>query len=226
MVIENMNQKPAYIFFDLDSTLYSARYGLEKAVGRRVNEFIADFLKLSLEEAYALRRERLAALRLGTTMEWLVAERGMTADQVEEYYRYIHPENEAADLPPDRELARLLETLNVPKSILTNATREHAQRLLQKMEITEHFEKIFDIRFNGFRGKPGAQAYQRALDAAAVKPGLCLLVDDVPGYVEGYRAIGGLGVLYDELNIHPGFPGPRIRHLDELTDILRDGLPG
>ena len=215
-----MNQKLAHLFFDLDNTLYSARYGLEKAVSRRVNEYIAGFLKLSVEEAYALRKERLAALGLGTTMEWLVAEQGMTAEQTEDYYRYIHPEDEAAGLPPDKELGRFLDSLAAPKSVLTNSTREHAERIMDKLEITGCFDAIYDIRFNGFKGKPGAQAYLRALDTAGLEAGRCLLVDDIPAYVNGFHAIGGYGVLYDEQNTHPNFPGPRITRIDELIAVM------
>jgi putative hydrolase of the HAD superfamily len=50
-------EKPDSILFDLDSTLYSARFGLEQKVNRRVNEYLAGYLGLSLKEAWAVRRE-------------------------------------------------------------------------------------------------------------------------------------------------------------------------
>jgi putative hydrolase of the HAD superfamily len=204
-----------YILFDLDNTLYSARYGLEREVGYRVNQYIADYLKLPPEEARALRRERITAGRYGTTLEWLMAEEGFSA--AEAYLAYIHPDNEADPLPPDPALPALLDAIPIPKAILTNSSREHAVRILKRLEIEERFTTIFDIRFNGLKGKPREDAFRRPLEALGLPPERCAFVDDVVFNVETYRAIGGSGILFDEDDKHADFPGPRITRLEELA---------
>ncbi|MDR1506118.1 MAG: HAD-IA family hydrolase [Treponema sp.] len=208
-----------YILFDLDNTLYSAGYGLEKAVNRRINQYISGYLGLPPEAAWALRRERIASRGYGTTLEWLMAEKGFEPCMVDEYYDLIHPENEADTLPPDHELGSFLVSLGLPMAIMTNSPKEHALRVIKKLGMQELFPSIFDIRFNGLKGKPHAEAFTRVLDAIGKSPERCLFVDDSRPYVEGYRALGGPGVFFDEFDEHPEFPGPRINSLKSLIGL-------
>lgn len=99
-----------HILFDLDSTLYSSRYGLDAFFTQRLHEYTSSWLCLSPEEYNNTRKDGLK--RHGTTIEWLIYEKGFTA--IDDYYAYIHPENEADALLPDMELRRFLETLPCP----------------------------------------------------------------------------------------------------------------
>ena len=213
-----------YILFDLDGTLYSSRWGLEEGVSSRVNEYIAGYLKLPKEEAWAMRVERVKKCGYGTTLEWLRAEKGFGGDEPEKYFSFIHPENEADILPPDPALRSFLQSLlsrRIPFGILTNSPIEHVRRILNKLQVADLFSTIFDIRKNGFRGKPDAAMFREVLDKLGVSAPSCLLMDDVPFYLEGYRAIGGTAVLLDEDNKHPEFPGFRVQKPEELLALRR-----
>lgn len=205
-----------HILFDLDNTLYSARYGLEEAVTRRVREFVLSWLDLPHEEAERLWRDGLR--RHGTTIEWLMYEKGFKA--FEEYQAFIHPENEADSLLPDPELRSFLESFPCPCSILTNAPRFHADRVLKKLELEGIFQHIFDIVGNGLEGKPKPSSFRRALEGLGLTHNEVLFVDDIPRYVEGYLVLGGRGLLLDELDIHKKYPYERIRNLWELDRYL------
>ena len=212
-----------YILFDLDNTLYSSNWGLEQAVSKRVNHFVAEYFAIPLEEAIALRKERVIEGRYGTTLEWLNAEHGLAGTIIDSYLAYIHPENEADTLTPDSALRDLLLSLssrNIPIGILTNSPLEHAKRILNKLGVEDLFNTIFDLRRNGFKGKPRADVYRRVLNELGVTAPSCLLVDDMPYYVEGYLAIGGTGILFDEKNQYTKFPGPRIQKLEEISGYL------
>ncbi|MDR2181799.1 MAG: HAD-IA family hydrolase [Treponema sp.] len=213
-------QNISYILFDLDNTLYPASLGLEKAVNRRVNEYIAAMLGLPLEDAWALRAERIKARGYGTTIEWLAAEKQFDHTRLEEYFAYIHPLDDAEPLSPDPALRSLLLSFKRPMAIMTNSPREHAERVLDRLALRDLFTSIFDIRYNGLKGKPCADAFNRVLKAAGTTARNCLFVDDSYPYVEGYRRLGGSGVLIDELDEHPDFPAPRIRALEELRKYL------
>jgi putative hydrolase of the HAD superfamily len=208
-----------YILFDLDGTLYSARYGLEQAVGRRVNEYIAAWLKLPPEKAWKKRREGITSGGYGTTIEWLLSETGFPPSRVEDYFACIHPENEADALPPDPGLAALLDSIPLPKAILSNAPHEHAVRILKRLGVERRFTSIFDIRCNGLKGKPRPGAFLRPLETLGLESPQCALVDDVPVNVESYRALGGTGILFDEYDKRRDFPGPRVTRLEELREI-------
>ncbi|MDR2103277.1 MAG: HAD-IA family hydrolase [Treponema sp.] len=204
------------LLFDLDNTLYSAQYGLEERVGRRVVEFTAQYLGLSRKEAIQRRLSRSPFY--GTTLEWLLAEEGLT--DIDAYFAAIHPEDEADDLEADPALRDFLEHLKLPKAICTNSPREHAVRILDKLQIRDLFPRIFDIRWNRFEGKPRAESFYRVLDALEAAPENTLFIDDYPKYLLGYLAIGGRGLLLDEADIHRDFPHQRIRELKELTAFL------
>ena len=185
-------------------------------MARRVREFVGAYLGLSPEEAQRRRRE--GGRDYGSTLEWLRGELGFT--DVEAYYRAVHPPDEAETLPPDPALRSFLEGLPVPRAILTNSPREHADRILRRLGIEDLFPEIFDIRRNGFRGKPRREVYYRALETLGASPEGTLFIDDHPGYVEGYLAIGGRGLLLDEGNAFPDYGRPKISRLGELTNFL------
>ena len=205
-----------HVLFDLDCTLYSSRWGLEENVHRRLLEFTASWLGLPLEESEILRKDGLK--RCGTTVEWLVSEKGFNA--VDEYQAFLHPENEADNLPPDPELRRFLLELPCPCSILTNSPFFHADRIIKKLGLEGVFVKVFDIYGNGLIGKPHASAFRRALDALNLEPIDALFIDDILRYVEGYLALGGRGLLFDEKGIYTDYPHERIRTLPELRKFL------
>jgi FMN phosphatase YigB (HAD superfamily) len=52
-------------------------------------------------------------------------------------------------------------------------------------------------------------------------PGDILFVDDSPSYVDGCLAARGKGVLLDEYDAWPDYPGLRIRNLRELGGMVR-----
>jgi putative hydrolase of the HAD superfamily len=205
-----------YILFDLDNTLYPSSLGLDEEMGERIKEFVARYLGLSKEKAQEFRSERGA--RYGTTLEWLIAEKGLV--DIESYYAAVHPEGEEARLEPDPELRDFLAKLPVPAAILTNSPMEHAERVLRKLDLEGLFTHIFDIRWNGLKGKPAESAFRRVLLEIGMKSEEVLFVDDLPTYVEGFIRIGGRGVLLDEQDIHKGSAYPRVRSLLEITKFL------
>ena len=205
-----------HILFDVDCTLYSSRYGFEENVVNRMMQYIAQLLGVDVEEAAAERNKHIG--RYGTTLEWLMAEKNFT--NIDDYFVKIHPENEADSLPPDPELRKFIKSLPCPCSVLTNAPLFHAERIIQKLEMEGVFLRVFDIIENGYKGKPHASAYRYALDSLGLQPDEVLFIDDIPRYVQGYLAMGGKGVLYDELDAYAGYPNERIKSLYELTRFL------
>jgi putative hydrolase of the HAD superfamily len=211
-----------YLLLDLDNTVYSESFGMERDVLARMTEFIASYLGITPSEAKDLRRERVR--QYGTTLEWLMAERGF-ADP-EAFFAAVHPEGEEARLEPAPALGRLLDGIELPKAIFTNSPSEHARRVLRKLGIEDRFEAIYDIRFCSLRGKPHAQAFRSVCAACGASPAEVLFVDDLPRYVEGFVAVGGLGVLIDETGRHEGSGLRRIRSLAELPGLVQETSGG
>ena len=205
-----------YLLFDLDNTLYSSRYGLEKNVSQRIKEYTAAFLGLPPEEAWQQRKASIG--KYGSSLEWLIVEKGFT--DCDDFLAVVHPPDEADNLPPDADLQAFLSSLSLPKAILTNSPREHADRIMEKLGIVDLFTHIFDIRMYNFMGKPRPEVYLHALNVLGVSADEVLFIDDHPSYVQGFIAIGGHAVLFDENNYHTGSVLPKIQELGEITRII------
>jgi putative hydrolase of the HAD superfamily len=204
------------VLLDLDNTLYPESRGMDRDITRRMNEYVAAYLGISLPAAMELRRER--ARRYGTTLEWLTAEQSF-ADP-EDFFAAVHPEGEEYCIEGDPELARALDAVNLPKAVLTNSPSEHAVRVLRKLGVADRFEAIYDIRFNALQGKPHAGAYLRACRASGVGVDETLFVDDMPKYARGFIEVGGRALLVDEADRFADEDLPRIRSLAELPAYI------
>ena len=64
--------------FDLDNTLYPHHLNLWEQVDERIRDYIANFLKLSHDEAFKLQKDYYR--RYGTSMRGMMIEHGMDAD--------------------------------------------------------------------------------------------------------------------------------------------------
>ncbi|MBN2873874.1 MAG: HAD-IA family hydrolase, partial [Spirochaetales bacterium] len=120
----------------------------------------------------------------------------------------------------DPALGPFLDSIRLPKYVFTNAPMEHAHRVLAKLGVADHFERVFDIRFNMLRGKPAAEAVDRVMAAIGLPANEALFADDVPRYVQGFVDRGGLGVLVDHYGKHADTSLPTIRSIYELGPYL------
>ena len=182
----------------MDNTLYPASSDMDKGITRRMLECVADFFHCNMEEATALRAERI--VHYSTTLEWLRAE-GLT--DVEGFLAHVHPDNEADELQPQPALRDFLISLNMPMSILSNAPHEHADRVLEKLGVADLFEAVTDIRDAGFDGKPYPGSYLAALKKVGADIENTLFLDDMQKYTDGWVALGGTAVLIGDKNGKP-----------------------
>jgi len=207
------------LLFDLDNTLYSARYGLEDNVSFRIRKFASALLGVTPEEIREIRKANIR--QYGTCLEWLMAEKGFT--DVEPYLAAVHPQDEADSLPRDDKLRSLLAGIPIPKAILTNSPREHADLILDKLGVADLFIDIFDVRKTNFKGKPQKEVFDNALNSLGVCAADVLFIDDNPHNVEVFISFGGNGLLFDENDVHGDCSLPRIRELGEIKHYL-DGF--
>lgn len=159
--------------FDLDNTLYPHHLNLWEQVDERIRTYIADFLKISKEEAFRLQKDYYK--RYGTTLRGLMAEHGMHPD---DYLEYVH-EIDHSPLVPNPQLGDALEKLPGRKLILTNGTRKHAETVMKCLDIDRHFEDVFDIAAADLDPKPLPQVYERFLKRHAINPTKSAMFEDL-----------------------------------------------
>ncbi|MDE5775598.1 MAG: HAD-IA family hydrolase [Treponemataceae bacterium] len=190
--------KVEHIIFDLDNTLYSSTSAMDAGITRRMMEAVADFFGVDVETAAKMRRENLP--KFSTTLEWLRSE-GLS--DTEKYFAKVHPKNEADELSPDENLRGLISSISQSRVILTNSPREHAERVLKKLNVADLFSDIVDIRACGLQGKPYEGAYRTALEKCGGDVSNTIFVDDLLKYTDGFLALGGTAVLVGNQNGRP-----------------------
>lgn len=183
------------IIFDLDNTLYSPTSAMDSGITSRMMDAVAQHFGVPLEEAAAMRKSRLP--KFSTTLEWLRSE-GLT--DVEGYFKKVHPDNEADELPYDPRLRPFLQSLEQKKIVFTNAPREHAQRVLSKLKIADLFDAVVDIRDCSLRGKPYASSYKMALEKCGGTIDDTIFLDDQYKYTDGFVSLGGTALLVGNKN--------------------------
>jgi len=205
-----------YLLLDLDNTLYNASTGLFEEISRRMTAFVAGFFKIPADKAASLRMEY--SNRYGTTLGGLLAEGGLL--DPEQFIHDVHPTGVDQYIPEDPALGPMLESIPLPKAILTNSPSEHADRVLARLGIRDCFEHIFDIRFSGFMGKPVTDCYTRVCAKIKREPREVLFLDDLPQYLEAFRLMGGNVLLVGEHGNWADSAFPRIREISELAEYL------
>jgi putative hydrolase of the HAD superfamily len=212
--------------FDLDNTLYPHHLNLWQQVDVRIRDYIVDFLKISHDEAFRLQKDYYR--RYGTTMRGLMEEHGLQPDQFLEMVHQI----DHSPLTPNPELGAAIAKLPGRKLILTNGTRAHADAVMARLEIAQHFEDVFDIKAAELEPKPRPAVYDRFLARHQVDPGRAAIFEDLARNLEVPHALGMITVL-----VVPAGAGVVLReewelagrnepHVDYVTDDLAGFLRG
>ena len=176
--------------FDLDNTLYPHHLNLWQQVDERIRAFVADFLKVSKDEAFRLQKDYYK--RYGTTMRGLMTEHGMNPD---DYLEYVH-QIDHSPLVPNPALGAALERLPGRKLILTNGTRKHAEAVMRAAwRSHHHFEDVFDIAAADLDPKPLPQVYERFLKRHDVDPRKSAMFEDLARNLAVPHALGMITVL-------------------------------
>ena len=206
--------------FDLDNTLYPHHLNLWQQVDERIRTFIADFLKISKDDAFRMQKDYYK--RYGTTMRGMMAEHGMKPD---DYLEYVH-RIDHSPLEPNPALGDALEKLPGRKLILTNGTRKHADAVMKRLEINRHFEDVFDIAAADLDPKPLPQVYKRFLKRHEVDPERAAMFEDLARNLAVPYALGMTTVLVvpegqrDVFREDWELEGRDDPHVDHVTDDL------
>jgi putative hydrolase of the HAD superfamily len=205
------------IIFDLDNTLYPRERGVFDRIRDRISLFVTDLTGLGPAEVLALRHRYIADY--GTTLGGLMDRHGV--DPVR-FMDFVHDVPVEELLGPEPGLVSFLEAIDLPKVVLTNASRRHAERVLGVLGVKCCFQGICDLERTGFLGKPHRLAYEEAAGILSHPLEKTVFLDDVPAYVSA-------GASYGSLAVHVGQTcnGTGHIHVERITDLapVFDGMP-
>ncbi|HVO16036.1 MAG TPA: pyrimidine 5'-nucleotidase [Alphaproteobacteria bacterium] len=209
--------------FDLDNTLYPASSNLFVQVDQRMKAYIGTLFGVDRDEAHRIQKSLFLAY--GTTMRGLMTEHGVDPRQFLDFVHAI----DHSQLEPNPALGAALARLPGRKYIFTNASTDHADRVLARLGIAEHFMGTFDIVAADFLPKPNPECYEQMLKAHGIEAGRSAMFDDIPKNLEPAAALGmtTVWIRTDSDYAKVGEPGAHIHYVaDDITLWLTDLMAG
>ena len=204
--------------FDLDNTLYRADNGIFAQIDANMTRFVAQLLGMERDAARQIQKQLYR--EHGTTLAGLVA---VYKIDPEPYLAFVH-DIDLSGLAPDAALRGALARLPGRRFIFTNGCRNHAARILERLQLADLFDQVWDIRTIGFIPKPDAAAYDAAVAAGAITPGKAAMFDDIARNLVVPHEMGMTTVWLDCQNDWsrqgPEFPVASDTHIDHETREL------
>jgi len=174
-----------HIFFDCDDTLYQNDWATAELLKASIDRYATEELGLPENVAFELYKEH------GTALRGLLKENHLSEDLVEHFLEDVH-NVPLDDIGPRPKLRRIIESLRHRHLwVFTASIREHAERCLERLGISDLFEGIIDCRDVGLITKHSPAAFLVAMEKAHVtEPRKCLFFDDSVKNIRTAKEIG------------------------------------
>ncbi len=177
--------------FDLDNTLYSADSGIFQQVHKLMGEFISKNLKMDMVEAKKLQSKYYK--KHGTTLKGLMDNHGIEPDYfLDEVHKLDY-----SIVGPDEILNKELEKIQGRKIIYTNANKKHVVDVLERINLTNFFDEIFDIKMANYIPKPEIRPYEQIIDIFNINPSSSAMFDDIAKNLVPAKKVGFTSVWVD-----------------------------
>jgi putative hydrolase of the HAD superfamily len=208
--------------FDLDNTLYPAACDLFVQVDQRIQQFVMDLLQLDPDQARRVQKDYFH--QYGTTLNGLIQHHDVEPDV---YLDYVH-DIDVTPVPPSPALDAALGRLPGRKLVYTNGSVPHADRVMERLGVSHHFDGIFDIVAADYVPKPDPGAYDEFVRRFGVAPEDAVMVEDIARNLAPAHALGITTVWLRSDHYWSGgnADDPHIDHvIDDLVDWLGTVAP-
>ena len=177
--------------FDLDNTLYSADSGIFQQVHELMGKFVSAQLKIAIEEAKIIQRKYYK--QHGTTLRGMMDNHGVDPDH---FLSEVH-KLDYSIVGPNHKLNVELKKLPGRKIIFTNANMQHALNVLERIELSNFFDEIFDIKMANYIPKPEISPYEKIVKLFEINPSNAAMFDDIAKNLVPAKKVGFSSVWID-----------------------------
>lgn len=175
--------------FDLDNTLYPAETLFLRQVEQRINQYVVRTSGLPSDEALSVQKTYLHDY--GTSLAGL-----MEHYQIDPHHFLAEVHDVPLDaLAPDADLHAALKQLKGPRLVFTNGSTGHAERVMQRLELTGLFDGVFALEDADLIPKPDPRTFAKMLARFDIDPTTACFFEDTPKNLEPARDLGMTTVL-------------------------------
>ena len=189
--MSTLKNKISTWIFDLDNTLYSADSGIFQQVHTLMSKFVSTHLNIDIKKATELQRKYYR--QHGTTLRGLMDNHNVDPDH---FLSEVH-QLDYSIVDPNFKLNKELKKLKGRKIIFTNANRQHANDVLIRLELTNVFDEIFDIKTANYIPKPEASPYEQIISEFNIDPITTIMFDDIAKNLVPAKNVGFASVWID-----------------------------
>ncbi len=214
---KNNNINFNHWFFDLDNTLYCANSGIFDQIHKRMGEYISKKLNISIKEAKYLQKKYF--IENGTTLYGLMVNHKI---KPEEFLYFVHDINFDV-VKPNHKLNSLIKKISKKKIIFTNADMPYVEKILNKLNLENVFNDIFDIKKMNYVPKPNVKTYKKLINTYKVKTDKAVLFDDIPQNLITASKLGLKTVQVYNKKLDKELNG-RSEKIDYMTNNLKEFL--
>ena len=83
------------------------------------------------------------------------------------------------------------------KIIYTNANKQHVDDVLKRIDLTNYFDEIFDIKMANYIPKPELKPYEQIIDLFNIEPNTSAMFDDIAKNLVPAKKVGFTSVWID-----------------------------
>ena len=177
--------------FDLDNTLYSADSGIFQQVHELMGKFVSSHLNIDVADAKIIQKKYYK--QHGTTLRGMMDNHGVDPDH---FLAEVH-NLDYSIVGPNLKLNEELKKLHGRKIIYTNANMQHAINVLEKIELSNFFDEIYDIKMAKYIPKPEIAPYEQMINQFDINVKSAAMFDDIAKNLVPAKNVGFTSVWID-----------------------------
>ena len=189
--MSSLNNRIDTWIFDLDNTLYSADSGIFQQVHELMGKFVSNHLNIGINEAKKIQKKYYK--EHGTTLKGLMDNHGVEPDY---FLAEVH-KLDYSIVNSNKNLNNELNKLSGKKIIYTNANMQHTLDVLERIELSNFFDEIFDIKMANYIPKPEIKPYEQIINKFNINPSSSAMFDDIAKNLVPAKKVGFTSVWID-----------------------------
>ena len=189
--MSSLNNKIDTWIFDLDNTLYSADSGIFQQVHELMGKFVSNHLNIGINEAKKIQKKYYK--EHGTTLKGLMDNHGVEPDY---FLAEVH-KLDYSIVNSNKNLNNELSKLSGKKIIYTNANMQHTLDVLERIELSNFFDEIFDIKMANYVPKPEITPYEEIIKKYDLNPNSSAMFDDIAKNLVPAKKVGFTSIWID-----------------------------
>ena len=189
--MKNLTSKIDNWIFDLDNTLYSADSGIFQQVHKLMGKFIKNYLNIETKKANEIQRKYYK--KHGTTLRGMMDNHGVDPDY---FLSEVH-KLDYSIVGSNNKLNMELKKLNGKKIIYTNANMEHVLNVLERIELSNFFDHVFDIKMANYKPKAQLTPYNHIVKKFDLNPSKSAMFDDIAKNLVPAKNVGFTSIWID-----------------------------